>query len=218
MTKSDEKIDIVCYGIGDLLDSQLAQTQFACLSLIVQTFDIRNPVKLYDPVMVVNHTPNVLEQFNKTLQDKFDSKFTWFDQNDECRHIATSKTVFFMPHCSLQMYLNVLRTNIHDLSKVIIIGNSFNSYTIRSNHKAINALIPHMTEYNFDKDLRNGKTKNNPLYESFNDTSIHCFTIPQQDTWNKVVETVLNSGNDTQFTSELITNEFLTQVLRDKLS
>eukprot|EP01027_Heterolobosea_sp_BB2_P013182 GEZU01019038.1.p1 GENE.GEZU01019038.1~~GEZU01019038.1.p1 ORF type:complete len:226 (-),score=73.75 GEZU01019038.1:728-1405(-) len=55
-------------------------------------------------------------------------------ENEECKRRVTRRTLFYMPHCSLRMYENVLRANWGDNvteRKVIIFGNSFQSYALR---------------------------------------------------------------------------------------
>jgi hypothetical protein len=215
--ENQKELDIVCYGIGDLIDSNISQSQFACLTLILESLNVHKPVKLYDPVMNLNHSAEVLNRFAHVLQSRYNGNFLWFEENDECCHAASVMTLFYMPHCSLQMYLNVLRTNVeHNLSRTIIIGNSFQSYVERRGHKAIITLEQYTCERNFDNDLRSEKkSRQNPLYESFNDTSVHWFDVSTGEEWQKVANIVLTSDND-QFTSELITKDMITNIVRNK--
>jgi hypothetical protein len=214
----NQELDVVCYGIGDLIDSHIAQSQFACLSLIVESLNVRKPVKIYDPVMNLNHSAEVLNRFGHVLNSRYNGNFVWFEENDECCHPAHVLTLFYMPHCSLQMYLNVLRTNVeHNLSRTMIIGNSFQSYVERRDHNAIKTLIQYTLEHNFDNDVRNEKkSRQNPLYESFNDTSLHWFNVPTGEEWKEVTNLVLTSDNNDQYSSELITKNMLTNILLHK--
>lgn len=51
-----------------------------------------------------------------------------------CRRRVQTYTLFYMPHCGQAMYNNLLWANWspHNLSKVALIGNSFQSYMERS--------------------------------------------------------------------------------------
>jgi hypothetical protein len=197
-----------------LIDSHIAQTQFACLLLLIETLNIQKDVKLYDPIMKLNHSAKVLNQFSEFLQSLYRGRLIWLEHNEECRHKIDCQTLFYMPHCSLQMYVNVLRANVNNLHNVIIMGNSFQSYIDRHNHEALRVLLPYMKEQNFDNDLRiDQKNFKNNLYECFNDISIHAFIIPKDEIMGNISTVILESSDESSYTSELITNELMSQLI-----
>ena len=53
--------------------------------------------------------------------------------NEECRRRANGCTLFYMPHCELFMYDNLLAANWNakDLANVVVFGNSFAGYDDR---------------------------------------------------------------------------------------
>eukprot|EP01036_Dinobryon_divergens_P023323 gene23323-31654_t len=44
---------------------------------------------------------------------------------------ANGKVLFFLPHCPYQLYCNLLWTNVSELHRIYILGNSFQSYMLR---------------------------------------------------------------------------------------
>ena len=67
--------------------------------------------------------------------------FEVITENEECKRRAVRRTVFFMPHCDLGLYNNLLSTNWGpaELQNVVVVGNSFRAYdegTISSSVRA----------------------------------------------------------------------------------
>jgi len=67
--------------------------------------------------------------------------FEVITENEECKRCAVRRTVFFMPHCDLGLYNNLLSTNWGpaELQNVVVVGNSFRAYdegTISSSVRA----------------------------------------------------------------------------------
>ena len=68
--------------------------------------------------------------------------FEVITENEECKRRTVRRTVFFMPHCDLGLYNNLLSTNWGpaELQNVVVVGNSFRAYdegtissTVRAN-------------------------------------------------------------------------------------
>ena len=49
-------------------------------------------------------------------------------KNEQGKHVATSPTLFYLPHCDGGLCGNLLRANAGSLGSVAILGNSFRSY------------------------------------------------------------------------------------------
>ena len=47
-----------------------------------------------------------------------------------CRHVE-EQTLFYMPHCEMWLYSNVLSSNWTSVSNVVIMGNSFAEYQLK---------------------------------------------------------------------------------------
>jgi hypothetical protein len=150
---SQEEIkEIVCYGIGDISSDSRVQDQFILLILLKEDLKISN-VSIFDPVLEF-----VVEEIKETLEFY---KITLIDQNEECKRLVSTKTLFYMPHCEQWMYFNVLLTNKCQLKDFLIIGNPLSFF--ENNEKII---LPKCVEEKLLVDRRNF---------SFNDTSILRF-------------------------------------------
>lgn len=106
----------MCYGIGDIIESQTSQQQLALLSLLQQKYS--STTYVYDPILFFKDTDIIIEtlkQLNIILIDK----------NEECKRRSVKNTLYFMPHCSRAMYNNVLYANwnLECLSRIVLFGN-----------------------------------------------------------------------------------------------
>lgn len=212
------ELDLICYGIGDLFTSNIAQMQFASFLLLKQELLLENQklvmlknddcgdeemndkdetVKfeivncfVYDPIMLLNHSQVLLcddeksegtagadgQVLNRILHEEYG--VNWALENDECKRVCERETLFFMPHCSKQMYCNVIASNLNQLDRVFICGNSFSSYSMRdgNSHKTLLSLleVEHCWSLSSPSSSRRRSDKSRQLiFESFNDTAVH---------------------------------------------
>jgi hypothetical protein len=126
------------------------------LILLKEDLKISN-VSIFDPVLV-----SIVEEIKETLEFY---KITLIDKNEECQRLISTKTLFYMPHCSLWMYNNVLLTNQSHLKNVLIIGNPLSFFEDTKFSKE-NIFLPKCIEVKLLVDRKN---------YSFNDTSILRF-------------------------------------------
>jgi hypothetical protein len=49
--------------------------------------------------------------------------------------MAVERTLFYMPHCPLALYDNLIRVNVENIKNVVILGNDFSLYFLRSTDK-----------------------------------------------------------------------------------
>jgi len=83
---------------------------------------LQSPPQTFDPVFSP-HDLAVLPLFDMQI----------IDHNEEGRRIADEPTLFFMPHCEVELTENLLEANVQagTLTNVVIIGNSFAQYRER---------------------------------------------------------------------------------------
>jgi hypothetical protein len=173
-TLHSSNIHFVCYGIGDILNSSIAQLQFACYLLVKQYLEESYTIEtclMYDPVVTMNYSSEECDQIIQMLQSKYN--IVWPLENNECKHVCETDTLFFMPHGSRQMYYNVIYANLKQLNKLCIIGNSFSSYSLRSPSILFDQFNH---EHSLASTLRVKKRNDSfqqLLFQSFNDTSVH---------------------------------------------
>ena len=146
--------ELVCFGLGSIFGSANARWQLACALLLRECLldgrgasdtpdaeqsaasrDVVLPVRVFDPVLSADE--------HKLLQGEFYCEPILRNESG-ARGVSSepnSITVFFMPHCPFSLYCNVLRANWgEDLSRVVIVGNSFSSYderTVRTEQRRV---------------------------------------------------------------------------------
>jgi hypothetical protein len=153
MQRLEAPQEIVCYGIGDIINSNTARLQLAlALSLASGLGLDRSAVSFFDPVLT--------QGGDRVLTDL---GITVTQENENCRRRVPDggNSLFFMPHCDREMYNNVIGANIVGagnpgdagvqadasaaeepaagddggstaFTQLSILGNSFNAYEERS--------------------------------------------------------------------------------------
>jgi hypothetical protein len=114
--------EIFCYGIGDFTTNSFSLSQLSFLILLQQHFKI--PTSLYDPIFFDESVDSTLIQ---AILTKYNLQL--LTENEECKRIAKTPTLFFIPHGEKFMYRNVIETNqqANTVNNLTIFGNSFAS-------------------------------------------------------------------------------------------
>jgi len=160
--------DLVCYGLGCIESSRVSRAQLALALLLHDMLQISGEMLLYEPL---------LSACGKAAAQRLGIHI--IDQNEEGARRVCKRTVFFMPHCARQLYCNLLRANWGpSLPLLVVIGNSFSAYDMRSVSILGNsadkrledplfAILPYTVEFPCIGAFSDGA--------AFNDLSIHCF-------------------------------------------
>ena len=115
----EEETDLICLGIGRFSSSESAKLQFALAVHLRECLPALRTM-VYDPGF------GALEiAVCKQLE------FEVLSENLYGKYGVQRKTVFFMPHCPYRLYCNVLWRNRLRLHDLVILGNSFLSYSLR---------------------------------------------------------------------------------------
>ncbi|KAJ2394258.1 sensitivity to red-light reduced protein [Coemansia sp. RSA 2559] len=168
--KEFSPVEVVCYGVGSL-SIQVSQWQLALILLINE--DLRVPdIVAFDPV-TANTDVLTYEQLGVSM----------IPVNEEAKRKATKRTLFYMPHCEIFLYENLLSANwtVENLSRIMLIGNSFQRY--QDSHDAgvfaqrsphIKRVLSHVVSTTFpgEKML---KLRQNPY--AFTDTCLQHFEL-----------------------------------------
>ncbi|KAJ1888293.1 sensitivity to red-light reduced protein [Coemansia sp. IMI 209127] len=168
--KEFSPVEIVCYGVGSL-SIQASQWQLALILLINE--DLRVPdIVAFDPVSADTDVLTY-EQLGVSM----------IPVNEEAKRKATKRTLFYMPHCEIFLYENLLSANwtVENLSRIMLIGNSFQRY--QDSHDAgvfaqqsphIKRVLSHVVSTKFpgEKML---KLRQNPY--AFTDTCLQRFEL-----------------------------------------
>eukprot|EP00871_Galdieria_phlegrea_P004562 jgi/Galph1/5106/GphlegSOOS_G3777.1 len=195
--------EIVCYGLGSFERSLISKYQLALAKLLSdhcflekeKRSETRLSCLIYDPVMSLVDTELcknlgfVVPTCKEDIQHCIESRT--IKQNGK----AEMRTLFFMPHCGRSLYNAVLEANWKPfwLRYVVIIGNSFSFYQSIlqvENDNGSHSYLHYASKW--VREIKLPAAKLSPLYEAFNDLSIHMFpeeNIPPEhhDIWNQTL-------------------------------
>ncbi|PWA72094.1 sensitivity to red light reduced protein (SRR1) [Artemisia annua] len=170
---SEEKLKVVIYGIGSIESFEQSRLQLSLVINMKNHLDWIGEVEVFDPAISLTEL-KVIEKLDYSV----------LQGNEYGRREAVSPTFFFMPHCVIELYVNLLKTNWrHDLlNRMVLLGNSFKSYDESRSGEAgaaldylrtrILALQPFTKEYevSFDPDDMG-------FHWAFCVTSLHLFNV-----------------------------------------
>lgn len=193
---SHNKVEqIVCYGIGNLSTfSTASMWQLAC-ALNIRKFLIKGddesiPLLFYDPCT----TPSEAS----LLQSKWNIQV--LSENERGKRLVHGVfTLFFMPHCPLHLYDNVLWANWDMLDKVMLFGNSLSAYSERTIGKlpaAVSCLLPFLTEGGIPLTKRDIEHADGNLEGAFNDCYLTRFSMDGEMLLPPRPEEPLQDDND----------------------
>lgn len=167
--ESPEKaVELVVLGVGSIADSEVSRCQISLALLLKKIFSSIKEVLVYDPVL------STMECSTLTTLG-----CTPISQDEEGRRRAHMPTIFYMPHCGIGLYNNLLQENADPwcLGWVSVLGNSFEKYhdawsrSPKDSGPQPDTLLKlqrHSKEYSVDP-------VSFPLMSAFNDMSWHLF-------------------------------------------
>ena len=114
--------ELVCYGLGSVDDgSRASRYQLALAQVIAE--DAGAIESLYFDPAFNAHDRAAIESV---------SGATVMRDNEQCARRVRKPTLFYMPHCHTNLYAAVLEANSDQLAQIIILGNSFAAYDLRT--------------------------------------------------------------------------------------
>eukprot|EP00980_Cylindrotheca_fusiformis_P020068 scaffold7139_cov115-Cylindrotheca_fusiformis.AAC.18 len=182
--------EIVCYGVGNFGKSKNSAPLWQ-LSLVIAIKEFLL-TEHETPVEVESHTkkPNMsmlffdpcMTQQEATMLERF--SIQTIPINEKGKRKATNQTLFFMPHCPMILYANVLHTNWENVSNVIIFGNLLSTYTNRlgegkAGDKLLRLLEPYWNEILLPICKQDIDDMSAFFEHAFNDSSITHFRNDQ---------------------------------------
>mmetsp|Transcript_28088 Transcript_28088/g.49806 ORF Transcript_28088/g.49806 Transcript_28088/m.49806 type:complete len:266 (-) Transcript_28088:321-1118(-) len=132
------------------------------------------------------YEPLMTEQESKLLQ-KLEVQIIPENERGRRKVDSDNLTLFFMPHCPLALYTNLMATNWDCLDKVIIFGNSFDFYieqnaTVKQDQiqklqslEILNLLQPHWKEEQVDVSKKDISSRAAWFEQAFNDLGLTFF-------------------------------------------
>mmetsp|Transcript_17842 Transcript_17842/g.21983 ORF Transcript_17842/g.21983 Transcript_17842/m.21983 type:complete len:446 (+) Transcript_17842:404-1741(+) len=206
---------IVCLGIGSFqshspnhINSRFQLAALLAMQSFIGTMNQREDnnreslsclVEVFDPLLELTdrHVISSLTGFSVGSDNNEGKTCLAYRENPYGKSDHIVMTMFFMPHCSLRLYSNVLWSNWgkESLSRILIVGNSFANYETRltlssdedeiDNTNCVLLLRKYVKESKLWQSVSRVKSKiqsredisNGILFErAFNDTSMMSFT------------------------------------------
>ncbi|XP_029475284.1 SRR1-like protein isoform X2 [Rhinatrema bivittatum] len=165
---SEQDLNCVCYGVGKFSTCVISRYQLAFLLLLLEKLQIpAHRCRVFDPLFS-KWEIEVLQALGLTV----------ILENEEGKRRIFAPTIFYMIHCGKALYNNLLWRNwsVDALSKVIIIGNSFQRIEERllarilmRDYIYISQILKRTEEAAFPDDPR--------YLDVFSDTSVHWFPV-----------------------------------------
>ncbi|KAI9114483.1 hypothetical protein K1719_014711 [Acacia pycnantha] len=110
---------MVIYGIGKFESYENPNYQLGLAILMQRDFKWIGDIEVFDPALSMSEC-QILEALGCSV----------LQYNEYGKRKALKPTMFFMPHCPVTLYDNLLQENWKSslLSNVVILGNSFDNY------------------------------------------------------------------------------------------
>nr|GEW87363.1 protein sensitivity to RED light reduced 1 [Tanacetum cinerariifolium] len=190
LTRSEETLTMVIYGVGSLEMYEASRFQLSLALILQRNLEWIGDIEVFDPVLSLTEV-NVLKKLG--LRPLF--------VNELAKRKVIKPMVFFMPHCPTELYENLLETNWNNemLNKIVILGNSFakrcehhRSGSGNSDYSITHmlALEPFTKEFKVPRFLVD-------FSHAFHGTSWHIFNV-DKDAVFKGSATILTAGDNSQ--------------------
>ncbi|XP_020276426.1 protein SENSITIVITY TO RED LIGHT REDUCED 1 [Asparagus officinalis] len=114
------QFDLIIYGIGSIDSYETPRLQLSLALLILDRLKPQiSSIEVFDPIISTAEQA-VIEQLGVAVMGV----------DERGRREVKVPTLFFMPHCEVQLYDNLLDANwgCENLNKMVILGNSFGEY------------------------------------------------------------------------------------------
>lgn len=193
---------LICYGIGSITTSIVAQLQFVLLLHLVQYYNTISPsgctILIYDPICNQLEV-DIMKYYN----------IEYMSSNDVGLHTVYMNTLFYLPHCTSTLYNNIVTSNSHcNLHNLCIIGNNFQYIIDQCNDK--NSSVAALKDILHDTVITPTNDSLFDRVDTFNDMYIHTFnnpTVPHTTCVCNINIGHLLNTNTNQYDGELITQQ-----------
>ena len=158
---------VVCFGLGSIFESRNAQWQLAFLELVSRACGVG--AEAYDPILCAAER-DALRRRGVGAGAPLGAGAA----------APPPRALYFMPHCPMALYAEVLRRHAPRLDGLVIVGNSFASYAARKigddMDADIAAALARVVEVAADPG------RDSDLERPFNDMAIMSFPAPAEPT------------------------------------
>jgi hypothetical protein len=170
---------IVCYGIGNFGVKQT--TPSASMWQLVCALQLRTMFQKQGVEVVMYYFEPFMTSEEAVLLEHLSLEV--IRENERGRRVVKEPTVFFMPHCPLVLYSNLLFANRDCLQNLVILGNSLFAYAHRlqkSCHtRFLRKLLPFVSETTICIPNEDVKSFSGHFEQAFNDQAVIRFKDTQ---------------------------------------
>lgn len=167
---SEEKMQMVIYGIGSIESFEPPRVQLCLAILMKRKFDWIGEIEVFDPIISLTES-KILNSLGCSV----------LSVNEQGRRQIQKPTLFFMPHCEADLYENLLAVNwvVDRLVRLVLFGNSFHSYeqhmALCKNLTVSNSRKHILAVKNFSEEVMI-KTFSDDSFRAFHGSSWHFFS------------------------------------------
>ncbi|XP_073288501.1 protein SENSITIVITY TO RED LIGHT REDUCED 1-like [Primulina huaijiensis] len=167
---SEEKMQMVIYGIGSIESFELPRFQLSLAILMKRKFSWIGEIQVFDPIISLTES-KVLNSLGCSV----------LSVNEQGRRQVQKPTLFFMPHCEADLYENLLEVNwvMDRLIRLVLFGNSFGSYeqhmSLCKNLAVSNSRKHILAVKKFSEEVKI-KTFSDDSFRAFHGSSWHFFS------------------------------------------
>ncbi|KAK9105353.1 hypothetical protein Scep_022197 [Stephania cephalantha] len=168
---SESKMPMVIYGIGSIESYEPPRLQLSLAILLKRKFDWVGGIEVFDPVISSTES-KILEALGCSV----------LSENEQGRRVALKPTMFYMPHCEVVLYDNLVQANwkAEHLNQMVVFGNSFRSYenyiSVSMNSTLSESMKHVLTVLNFSTEVK-VETVSDDYFKAFHDSSWHYFNV-----------------------------------------
>lgn len=168
---------IVCYGIGNFGVQQSVPSaplwQLACILELREVVQSRReqgsvPVFFYEPLMTP-HEADLLQSLSIHI----------IHRNERGKRKVDHPTFFFMPHCPMALYSNLLFANRERVGNIVILGNSLVAYANRLQSNSHTEFLKQLEPFWVERAINISKDEVGSLSgyfeQAFNDQAVVFF-------------------------------------------
>lgn len=143
LLKGASPTSIVCYGLGNFglkqSEPSASMWQLACALQLQDCWKKEGkviPMYYFEP-FILKEEVDFLGHLSIHV----------ISENEKGRRLVKEPTFFFMPHCPLGLYSNLLFTNLSCLENVLLLGNSLTAYANRLEQNHNTKLLRHLQPF-----------------------------------------------------------------------
>jgi hypothetical protein len=186
---------LVCFGIGNF--ARLRSGPLWQMSCALHLWDMMNPTRDDEASSSVYYFDPCMTLVEQRILRNLGIQVLTINERGK-RNIQETPTIFFMPHCPMLLYFNMLFENWESLDKILLLGNSLISHTSQLGStipRGVQHLIPFIDEKPILYSKADLREMEGDFDRAFNDLFLTSFTCNMEEKIKKF-EGIETEGED----------------------